>query len=162
MTMKTCPCFSEKNYSNCCEPFIKGTAFPATAAEMMRSRYSAYVVKDVDYIGKTNDPEDKDEFDIEAAKEWANTAEWTGLDIVETIDGEAKDQTGIVEFKAKFKVNGMEHVHHERSNFRKINNKWFFVNGKVVNTPVVNTSPKIGRNDPCSCGSGKKYKKCCG
>ncbi|MBK8701153.1 MAG: DUF1186 domain-containing protein [Saprospiraceae bacterium] len=30
------------------------------------------------------------------------------------------------------------------------------------NTPIVNSEPKIGRNDPCPCGSGKKYKKCCG
>ncbi|MBQ9366615.1 MAG: DUF1186 domain-containing protein [Victivallales bacterium] len=29
-------------------------------------------------------------------------------------------------------------------------------------TPIVRTTPKIGRNDPCPCGSGKKYKKCCG
>ena len=31
-----------------------------------------------------------------------------------------------------------------------------------VKKPVVNKSEKIGRNDPCPCGSGKKYKKCCG
>ena len=39
--------------------------------------------------------------------------------------------------------------------------------GKKINTPeysqtVVNEGPKIGRNDPCPCGSGKKYKNCCG
>ncbi|WP_127714360.1 SEC-C metal-binding domain-containing protein [Halobacteriovorax sp. HLS] len=28
--------------------------------------------------------------------------------------------------------------------------------------PIVRTSPKVGRNDPCTCGSQKKYKKCCG
>ena len=27
---------------------------------------------------------------------------------------------------------------------------------------IVNETPKVGRNDPCPCGSGKKYKKCCG
>ncbi len=31
-----------------------------------------------------------------------------------------------------------------------------------VNKPVVNEGPKVGRNDPCPCGSGKKYKNCCG
>ncbi|MFC1747530.1 UPF0149 family protein [Pseudomonadota bacterium] len=30
-----------------------------------------------------------------------------------------------------------------------------------MNAPVLNTDPKIGRNDPCPCGSGKKFKKCC-
>ena len=29
-------------------------------------------------------------------------------------------------------------------------------------TPIVNTEKKVGRNDPCPCGSGKKYKNCCG
>jgi uncharacterized protein YecA (UPF0149 family) len=31
---------------------------------------------------------------------------------------------------------------------------------RIVRKPAV--SQKIGRNDPCPCGSGKKYKKCCG
>ena len=31
-----------------------------------------------------------------------------------------------------------------------------------LNKTVVNTEPKVGRNDPCPCGSGKKYKNCCG
>ena len=34
--------------------------------------------------------------------------------------------------------------------------------GEKNRTPIVNTEPKIGRNDPCPCGSGKKYKNCCG
>ena len=37
--------------------------------------------------------------------------------------------------------------------------------GKIsddINRTVVNEGPKIGRNDPCPCGSGKKYKNCCG
>ena len=33
---------------------------------------------------------------------------------------------------------------------------------EVTNTPVINNAPKVGRNDPCTCGSGKKYKNCCG
>jgi hypothetical protein len=35
----------------------------------------------------------------------------------------------------------------------------------LVSAPVAqikHTNPKTGRNDPCPCGSGKKYKKCCG
>ena len=33
---------------------------------------------------------------------------------------------------------------------------------EVSHEPVVNSNPKVGRNDPCPCGSGKKYKNCCG
>ena len=31
-----------------------------------------------------------------------------------------------------------------------------------INRTVINEGPKVGRNDPCTCGSGKKYKNCCG
>jgi SWIM/SEC-C metal-binding protein len=34
--------------------------------------------------------------------------------------------------------------------------------GRSGQMPVVKSEPDIGRNDPCPCGSGKKYKKCCG
>ena len=34
--------------------------------------------------------------------------------------------------------------------------------GTLKKKPVVNKGKKVGRNDPCPCGSGKKYKKCCG
>ncbi|MFN8575365.1 MAG: SEC-C metal-binding domain-containing protein [Candidatus Sericytochromatia bacterium] len=36
-------------------------------------------------------------------------------------------------------------------------NKYQYIDGNIVRV-----SEKIGRNDPCTCGSGKKYKKCCG
>ena len=29
-------------------------------------------------------------------------------------------------------------------------------------TPIIRDTPKIGRNDPCICGNGRKFKKCCG
>lgn len=37
----------------------------------------------------------------------------------------------------------------------------FFKPVKTVGPTFVHGSPKVGRNEPCSCGSGKKYKKCC-
>lgn len=41
---------------------------------------------------------------------------------------------------------------------------WYFqeTDSQPVLQPYVRETPKIGRNDPCPCGSGKKYKKCCG
>lgn len=72
-------------------------------------------------------------------------------------------QDNIVEFKARFKNDGLEQTHHEISRFRFDDGEkcWYYVDGKNIQTPV-KAEPKIGRNDPCSCGSGKKYKKCCG
>ena len=77
--------------------------------------------------------------------------------------GGPEDSEGQVEFIARYAMDGTEHVHREKSQFRRIDGRWYFSNGqKVGATTIRNEGPKIGRNDPCSCGSGKKYKKCHG
>ena len=156
-----CPCGSNQNYTTCCGPFHEGKALPDTAEKLMRSRYSAYVVKQIDYIDQTNDPESKEAFDRDAALEWSSGSEWQGLEIVATKAGLSEDSEGEVEFKASYKRDGQDYVHHEVSLFQKIKGKWFYMDGKDIRAPERRTEPKIGRNDPCSCGSGKKYKKCC-
>jgi SEC-C motif-containing protein len=170
MTPKTnaCPCGSNQTYAACCEPFHTKKSFPETAEKLMRSRYSAYVVGNISYIAETNDPTSKDAFDEEAAEAWSKESEWLGLEIVATRDGQAGDTTGEVEFKAKFKSKAKgsdeaEQVHHEISLFHKKGTpaRWQYIDGKTVRDPLTRSEPKIGRNDPCSCGSGKKYKKCC-
>jgi len=81
-----------------------------------------------------------------------------------------------VEFTARYKAQGKVLEHHEVSKFRKAEGRWFFVDGdshvheegkghehhRQPQAPVVRDTPKLGRNDPCGCGSGKKFKKCCG
>jgi SEC-C motif-containing protein len=88
------------------------------------------------------------------------------LEIIECVAGGILDQTGIVEFIASFEESGKQHQLHERSNFERRDGKWFYVDGVFPSTPrmdVRNASPvKAGRNDPCPCGSGNKFKKCCG
>ncbi len=160
--MKTCPCNSNKPFSECCEPFITNKKNPETAEQLMRSRYTAYVMHNVNYIAETNDPRSSDDFDIEASRKWAQSSEWLGLQIVSTEKGLKDDADGAVEFIAKFNFEGIERKHHELSYFEKLNGKWVFVDGKTINTPERREKPKVGRNDPCECGSGLKYKKCHG
>lgn len=161
--MEKCPCSSELNYSECCEPIIKGEKEAETAEALMRSRYSAYTKHEIEYIGETIHPDQRSDYDEKATKDWSHGSEWLGLEIVNTENGLASDEEGTVEFKAKFKQQGYELDHHELSEFKKVDGKWYFFNGEAVkNKPVVREDPKIGRNDPCICGSGKKYKKCCG
>jgi len=157
MAPTQCPCGSGKSYSQCCEPFHQGASKPDTPEKLMRSRYAAYVVGNIDYIAETNDPETGGDFDREAAEAWSKQSEWLGLEVVAAAGNE-------VEFKAKFKSNGQELTHHEVSLFRfdQKQSRWFYTDGKEVREPMKNTEPKVGRNDPCSCGSGKKFKKCCG
>ena len=69
---------------------------------------------------------------------------------------------GIVEFEATYTADGMRDVHHEIGGFRKIDGEWLYSEGMMRPTTVVREGRKIGRNEPCPCGSGKKYKQCCG
>lgn len=128
----------------------------------MRSRYSAFVQNDMDYVERTTHPKSRSEFDRKSSGEWASQSEWLGLEIVSTSRGQPADQDGQVEFVALYRVGERTVRHHEMSHFAKHDGIWYFVDGKTVQKPVVNTAPKVGRNDPCSCGSGQKYKKCCG
>jgi SEC-C motif-containing protein len=158
-----CPCGSQKKYSECCQPFHDGKAKPDTAEKLMRSRYSAYVAHAVDYVEQTSDPRHRESFDKEAALEWAKESEWLKLEIVSTRDGKPGDLEGEVEFKAHYRREGKEVVHHEVSLFTFFPKEqcWYYTDGKEIREPI-RAENKVGRNDPCICGSGKKYKKCCG
>ena len=129
----------------------------------MRSRYTAYAVGQVDYIVATHVAEGRDGVDKNATAEWSKQAEWRGLEIVATEAGGPDDAIGTVEFIARYAISGNELSHHERSRFRKDDGAWFYVDGDMVKPrPKVRDEAKVGRNEPCPCGSGKKFKKCHG
>jgi SEC-C motif domain protein len=159
--METCLCGKNKSFDYCCGKFLTRNETPKTAEELMRSRYAAFVIGDVDYIVKTHDPQSSEEIEPEELENWSKESEWLKLEVLETVEGSEKDETGIVEFKAYYKANNTTHCHHERSDFIKKDDQWYFSNGDIIQNPVINLDPKVGRNDPCPCGSGKKYKKCC-
>lgn len=144
-------------------PFIEGKASPKTAAELMASRYVAYATGAVDYLLDSQDPKTRSTVDRKATESWSRDSEWLGLEIVRSEAGGPSDETGEVEFIARYRRSGKEHVHHELAQFRRSEGRWYFVDGEhVAQAPVRRATPKVGRNDPCPCGSGKKYKKCCG
>ncbi len=153
-----CPCGSEKSYDACCGVFISGDKLPKTPEETMRSRYSAYVECNMDYIEATHHPSTIETFDKKESKKWAKGADWLGLEIVRS---EEMEDRGVVEFVARYNWEDEEKTHHEISDFQKSDGKWYFVDGRVVGQPIERFEPKVGRNEPCPCGSGKKYKKCC-
>ena len=159
--MEQCPCGTGLAYTDCCEPVIKGERPAETAEALMRSRYSAYVKVETDYIFETTHPKHREGYDHAGTKEWAESAQWQGLEIIDVKDGGSADSTGEVEFIARFSEKGEPRVHHELGMFRKDKGACFFTDGKAVSRKPV-TSTKIGRNEPCDCGSGLKYKKCCG
>ncbi|TIH14746.1 YchJ family protein [Marinifilum sp. JC120] len=160
--MNECPCGSGNAYESCCEPYITGKEPAPTAEALMRSRYTAFAVKNVDYLGDTLAPESKHDYDENQVKNWAETSTWLGLEIVSTSKGLADDEIGEVEFIAKFRQQGAIHTHHEASRFEKRDDHWLYLDGDIVPPMPIKKDKKVGRNEPCPCGSGKKYKKCCG
>jgi SEC-C motif-containing protein len=159
--MSTCPCGSGTAYSACCEPVINGAQPASTAEQLMRARYSAYVGVQMDFIFESTHPDHRQGYDHEGTKQWAESSEWLGLEIVGTGRGEEKDNIGEVEFIARFREKGVLREHHENAQFKRYNERWYFTDGTLVKPkPLIINKP--GRNEPCSCGSGLKYKKCCG
>ena len=159
----TCPCGSPKELADCCEPYVQGKEAAPTAEALMRSRYVSYTMGEVGYIAATHLPDNRDDVDLKAAERWAEHAEWQGLDIIESVAGKVDDDEGVVEFVARFAMQGKDQRHHERSTFKKVEGKWYYVDGDMVKPkPVVREGAKVGRNEPCPCGSGKKHKRCCG
>ncbi len=170
-----CPCGSALDYEACCGPYLAGEASPPTAEALMRSRYTAYTRGDIDYIADTLAAEDRAAFDRAAATAWATQSKWLGLRIQFVEGGGRADREGVVAFAATYSQNGQVMEHHEVSQFRRgERGAWRFVSGDtgarlIGQRPQVSTpqparsgTTKVGRNDPCPCGSGKKYKKCCG
>ena len=161
--MSKCPCGSGREYADCCGAVIEGRSDARTAEALMRSRFSAFVMKETAYLESSLHPKYRADHDREATQRWADNAEWEKLQIVDKEAGGEADDTGTVEFIAAYRQDDTSHSHHEVGRFRRHKGRWYYTDGKTVaEGPRRNEGPKVGRNDPCPCGSGKKYKKCCG
>jgi len=163
MDKELCPCGSGLAYSACCEPIIKGKTPAATAEALMRARYSAYVKHEIQFIADScYRREGENDIDMDETRRWSEESTWLGLKILGVKQGGPNDEEGIVEFSANYTRNGLKDDHHEVAGFKKFDGKWLYVEGNLAATTIVRATPKVGRNEPCPCGSGKKYKHCCG
>ncbi|MCH5291743.1 MAG: YchJ family protein [Treponema sp.] len=161
--IEMCPCGSGRRYADCCGPVIAGTVKASTAEALMRARYSAYVAHEIDFIINTCEKsEEIAEIDRKATENWSRSSTWHGLKILRTEKGGESDTEGVVEFEATYTQKGIRDVHHETGAFKKVDGEWLYSTGMIKPTTVVREGRKIGRNEPCPCGSGKKYKQCCG
>jgi len=126
-----CPCGSNLKYKKCCAIFHKGK-IASNALELMKSRYSAYVVKDVKYIIKTTDVNNPD-FTVETTQwandieEFCNNSDFQGLEVINFIDG---DDKAYVKFNVKLYINKQDQSFIENSEFKKVNGSWLYVNGE--------------------------------
>lgn len=159
--MTLCPCGSQKNYQDCCQPLHNGSCTAKTAEQLMRSRYSAFVIKLPTYLINTHQ---HNVDTVAQLEETFTNTHWKQLEIVSIERGREQDSEGRVEFIASFESPEGAGQLHENSRFVKENGRWLYVDGDIK--PALgqagkqSTIAKIGRNDPCWCGSGKKSKKC--
>lgn len=157
----TCPCASGKEFEVCCGPVLAGKK-AKTAEDLLRARYTAFARGKIDFILNTHHTKTRGEVKREEIEEWSKSSEWHGLQVVQVDQGQAEDDKGTIIFCARYSTDGEAHEHWEQSFFEKEGGEWRFLDAKGVQIGTYRrTEPKIGRNDPCACGSGKKYKKCC-
>lgn len=125
-----CPCGSKIAYQACCEPYHCDMVLPQTPEALMRSRYTAYVLANIDYIQKTMCGKALENFNALEAKSWAQNVKWLKLKIVHALT--PSENKGYVEFIARFIDKGQHHHIHEISEFQCISGKWFYVDGVPV------------------------------
>ncbi len=157
----TCPCGSGLALDGCCGPYFDTMAAP-TAEALMRSRYSAHVLGKGRYLADTLSQKQRADFDVAEFEASFDQVKWSGLEIRETTGGSESDESGTVEFIARCQDKNGPGVHHELSTFIREDNRWVFHDCIMNPKAATRRVEKVGRNAPCPCGSGKKYKKCCG
>lgn len=166
--MNQCPCGSGRPFDTCCSPYLAGFEAAPTAEALMRSRFVAYTRADIDYLESTSGGDAKVEFSRKDATSWARNATFTKLEVLATEAGQPGDATGLVDFAATYVEQGKTLVLRERSMFARepgadpaTPGPWRYI-GRQKGESVRRDAARVGRNDPCPCGSGLKYKKCHG
>jgi len=155
MEKTVCYCGSQKNFEDCCSLFLTGRSKPEIPEQLMRARYSAFCIKDIDYLISTHHPSKHRPNDREVLAKTIRETQWLGLKVLKTEKGQVSQGFGYVEFVAYYK-NKIKGQLHENSKFIHESGQWYYFEGEVLE-PL-----KFARNEPCWCGSNKKYKKCHG
>ncbi|HLV14505.1 MAG TPA: YchJ family metal-binding protein [Xanthomarina sp.] len=122
-----CYCGNNKTYKACCEVFHLNNGKTETAEQLMRSRYSAFVLANGDYLMQTHHRSTRPNSEKKAIENWAKSVEWIKLEVLETTHGLNNDKDGTVTFNAYFYENGHVDVIHEKSTFIKENETWYYL-----------------------------------
>ncbi len=122
-----CPCESGQTFKSCCQPYVEQKQDAATAQALMRSRYTAFVLQNQDYLRYSWHPENCP-VEIRLNTE----TRWLGLSIKNTVAGDINDENGQVEFVARSKNRGKAHRLHENSRFCRYHKRWVYVDGEIL------------------------------
>jgi SEC-C motif-containing protein len=128
----------------------------------MRSRYVAFALSEISYLLDTSHPTLREQQTDSSLRESTRGVEWCGLEILEIERGAADDDEGSVKFVASCREGNRQLQHHELAHFIRSDGVWLYERGDAkVRTLPARAASKVGRNSPCPCGSGEKYKRCC-
>ncbi len=153
-----CPCGTGRTFGACCEPILSQKEKAPDAERLMRSRFSAHVARDFAHLHRTYLPTSKEPYVPDGE---AGGTDWTRLVIHSHTLG-PKDGFAYVDFTAYFKEGDAERALLEKAEFQLIDGTWFYTRPvRQGPAPIKAGQAKVGRNDPCPCGSGKKHKQCC-
>jgi SEC-C motif-containing protein len=151
-----CFCGNKFIFEQCCQPIIDGQ-LPALSAEvLMRSRFTAYVIKDYQYILNTYALTQRSNLSVKKITDNAQHTQWLSLEV---LAHNPYNKTAEVEFKVYYLMHNIYYLMHEISNFVFEADKWLYTDG-VIQKNTGKITPK--KNNQCLCNSGKKFKKCCG
>ncbi len=152
-----CPCNPTRTYDACCGQYISHAALAPTPEALMRSRYSAYTLGEIDYVAATQAGPAAEGFNPAETQRWAASLTWDGVEIIEALPSEGS--IAFVTFEAHYREGKKSYLLSEKSEFHHINGEWKYW---AALPPARYTPVNLGRNALCECGSGKKYKRCCG
>lgn len=147
-----CPCHSQSIYDECCGLLHQGKQVAINAEQLMRSRYSAFVLHNSSYLQATLHPSQRQPDDLLNLQQTMQTTQWLGLTILDHTETGDQAEVDFIAFYVDKPIGQL----HERSRFTRQQGQWFYLDGEFL-SPI-----KLGRNENCVCGSGKKLKRCHG
>jgi len=126
---RPCPCTSKNTYDKCCEPYLAGRKLAETPEKLMRSRFSAYATRRVDYLIATTCEAERGKLDAEDLANYCRSVACISLKVLKTEAGGPGDEAGTVLFHASLQVNGKRILHRELSRFQREEGRWVYVDG---------------------------------
>jgi len=175
-----CPCGSNDQFKSCCLDIIKGYKQAQSPEQLMRSRFSAYVINDAQYIYASYSQQSQLSQSVTEIKKWASACKFIELIIhhvspFNKYHSEHPTDLPTVQFTACYLIANKLYEMSEKSYFIKERivkkNKttgytpWVYFDGDVYQHNEVGI---IKRNDLCPCAKNKakeikqKFKRCCG
>jgi len=153
-----CPCGTGKTFAECCDPILTQKRPAETAEQLMRSRFTAHVAHDWAHLHRTHLPTSREPY---VAGEEPQATDWTRL-VIHAHEPGPRPDLAYVDFTAYFREGEKEQALLEKAEFQRVDGAWLYTRAvRQGPAPLKSVQAKVGRNDPCPCGSGKKYKQCC-